>query len=545
MAKNKSEGVVKGQKSKKVGLATAFYPFSLLPFYFFPYLCTDMKIFTSAQVHELDKYTIEHEPVKSVDLMERAAKVLTEAIMAEWSERTPVVVFAGPGNNGGDALAVARMLAEADYKVTAYLFNIHDKLSPECSVNRQRLIDGKRVRFVEISLNFEPPELSGDMLVVDGLFGSGLNKPLMGGFASLVKFINQSQAKVVSIDIPSGLMCEDNSNNIHSNIVRADLTLTLQQKKLSMLMADCQRYVGKLRVLDIRLSPEYIKNTPTPFRILEETDLIPRLRHRSDFAHKGSMGHALIVAGSYGMSGASVLATRACLRSGVGKVTVQTPKRNYDIMQISVPEAVLQIGNDEFAFSESVDCDAFDSLGIGPGVGQDENTAIAIIGQVRRAKCPIVLDADALNILASHRAWMQQLPAGIILTPHPSEFDRMAGGLSADCHDRLMRACRLAQKLQGYVILKGHYSALCMPDGNVVFNPTGNSGMATAGSGDVLTGVITALLARGYNQADACMLGMYLHGLAGDLAVKDIGKESLVAGDIINYLPKAFMRLED
>lgn len=499
-----------------------------------------MKIFTSAQIHELDKYTIEHEPVKSIDLMERAAKAITAAVMEEWSERTPVVVFAGPGNNGGDALAVARMLADNGYKVSTYLFNIHDSLSADCATNRQRLIDQRKVQFTEISLNFDPPELSADTVVIDGLFGSGLNKALMGGFASLAKYINQSPAKVVSIDLPSGLMCEDNTNNIHSHIIRADLTLTLQQKKLSMLMADCQQYIGKLKVLDIRLSPEFIKNTDSFCRILEEKDITSRMKHRADFANKGTMGHALLIAGSYGMSGAAILATRACLRSGAGKVTVHTPRRNYDIMQISVPEAVLQMDRDDLTFSDSVDSDNFDALGIGPGLGQNENTAIAIIGQLRRTKCPIVADADALNILGSHQAWMQQLPKGIILTPHPKEFDRLVGSPSNSSYDRLNRASQLAQRLRGYVILKGHYSALCLPDGHILFNPTGNSGMATAGSGDVLTGIITGLLARGYSQADACVIGMYLHGLAGDLASRDLGKESLVAGDIVKYIPNAF-----
>ena len=502
-----------------------------------------MKIFDSAQIHELDKYTIEHEPIKSIDLMERSAKAITSAITEEWTERTPIVVFAGPGNNGGDALAVARMLADAGYKVSVYLFNIHDNLSEDCATNRQRLIDQRKTQFTEISLNFDPPELSAGTLVVDGLFGSGLNKALMGGFASLVKYINQSPAKVVSIDLPSGLMCEDNTNNIHSNIIRADLTLTLQQRKLSMLMADCQQYIGRLKVLDIRLSPEFISKTDTSFRILEEQDITARLHHRADFANKGTMGHALLVAGSYGMAGTAVLATKACLRAGVGKVTTHTPRCNYNIMQISVPEAVLQIDNDDFTFSESVDSDRFDAVGIGPGLEQNENTAIAIIGQIRRAKCPVVADADALNILSTHQAWMQQLPKGIILTPHPKELDRLIGSPSGSSYERLSRARRLASKLHGYVVLKGHYSAICLPDGNVLFNPTGNSGMATAGSGDVLTGIITGLLARGYNQTDACIVGTYLHGLAGDLAAKDLGKESLVAGDIVNYLPKAFMYL--
>ena len=505
-----------------------------------------MKIFTAAQIHELDNYTITHEPIKSIDLMERAAKTITRTIMDEWTDRTPMVIFAGPGNNGGDALAVARLLAEENYKVSVYLFNIHNKLSDDCAANKQRLIDSKRVgHFTEVTLNFDPPELTEDMVVIDGLFGSGLNKPLIGGFASLVKYINQCPAKVVSIDIPSGLMCEDNTYNIHSNIIRADLTLTLQQKKLSMMMADCQKYIGRLRVLDIRLSKEYIDKTEANCRILEAPDVRRLLMPRDDFAHKGAMGNALIIAGSYGMAGAAVLATRACLRSGVGKVTVHTPRRNYLVMQTAVPEAVMQMDHEETYFSESVDSTDFDALGIGPGLGLVENTAIALIGQIRRTSCPIVADADALNILANHQAWMQQLPSGIIMTPHPKEFDRMAGSTSNNDYERLIRAQQMAEHIKGYIILKGHHSALCMPDGHIVFNATGNSGMATAGSGDVLTGILTALLARGYDKGTACQLGMYLHGLAGDLAAKEVGKESLVASDIIQFLPKAFLKLED
>ena len=504
-----------------------------------------MKIFTSAQIHELDKYTIEHEPISSLNLMERAAKALTRAIEEEWTNRTPVVVFAGPGNNGGDALAVARLLSEDGYQVNVYLFNVHNKLSADCAANKKRLLEAKRVKFTEVVLNFDPPQLEAGMLVIDGLFGSGLNKPLAGGFAAMVKYINQSAAKVVSIDIPTGLMTEDNSYNIHANIIRADLTLTLQQKKLCMMMADNQQYLGRLKVLDIRLSTEYIKNTDCRYSILEEKDIRLLMHPRNDFAHKGNMDNALIIAGSYGMCGASVLATKACLRSGVGKVTTHTPKRNYEIMQISVPEAVLQMDSEETIFSEPVETESFHAMGIGPGLGTNETTAIALIAQLRRASCPVVIDADALNILSSHRAWMQQLPKDIILTPHPKELDRLAGNTSSSCSERLLKASELAERLQAYIILKGHYSALCHPDGKVEFCSTGNSGMATAGSGDVLTGIITALLARGYKQADACRLGMHLHGLAGDLAAKDLGKESLIASDIIQYLPKAFLRMED
>ena len=505
-----------------------------------------MKILTCTQIRELDKYTIDNEPIKSIDLMERAAKALTRGITAVWGSGMEVVVFAGPGNNGGDALAVARMMAEEGYSVKAYLFNIGNKLSADCAVNKERLMQCKSMgKFTEVKDEFDPPALTAKTLVVDGLFGSGLTKPLSGGFASLVKYINQSECKVASIDVPSGLMTEDNSFNAKTNIVMADYTFTLQQKKLSFLFAENQQFLGRIRVLDIRLSAEGLNRIDAAYTMTEESDIRRLITPRGDFWHKGTAGSALIVAGSYGMAGASVLATRACLRSGAGKVKVHVPSLNLGIMQIAVPEAVVDCDADDKLFTEAVPSDDFSAMAIGPGLGTEETTAIAMISQIRRTQAPIVVDADGLNILASHRAWLQQLPKGTILTPHPLEFERLAGCRYADSYERMQKAVEMAKQLQIYIIIKGHYSALCMPDGTVAFNSTGNAGMATAGSGDVLTGIITALLARGYNQKDACLIGMYLHGLAGDLAAEKLGMESLMAGDIIDCLPKAFIRIED
>ena len=504
-----------------------------------------MKIFTRAQIQELDKYTIEHEPIKSIDLMERAARAITKAIAERWDQLVPVVVFAGPGNNGGDALAVARLLTGRGYDVQTYLFNITGHLSADCTENKNRLVDKKgQPLLTEVTQEFDPPRLEEGMLVIDGLFGSGLNKPLAGGFASLVKYINASPAEVVSIDMPSGLMTEDNTYNVSANIIRATLTLTLQQQKLSFLFAETQQYIGQLQVLDIQLSPEGIEKTEAFYTIMEEQQMARMLKPRNPFAHKGQMGHALMVAGSYGMAGAAILATQACLRAGAGKVTVHTPRRNMTIMQTAVPEAVIQADRDENAFTEGIPTEDFQAMGIGPGLGTADQTSISVIAQIRRASCPVVADADALNILANRHAWMQQLPKGIILTPHPKEMDRMEGKC-IDSYERLSKARELAERLQGYVILKGHNTAVCMPDGHIVFCPTGNAGMATAGSGDVLCGIITSLLSRGYERQEACMLGVYLHGLAGDLAARELGEESLIASDLVKYLPKAFLKLRD
>lgn len=477
--------------------------------------------------------------------MERAAIQLTDSIVAEWDKDMKVVVFAGPGNNGGDALAVARMLAVRGYNVSTWLFNTSGRLSDDCKKNRDRLKDVKQAAsFVIVTDEFDPPTLDAQTLVVDGLFGSGLNKPLTGGFASLVKYVNTSPAKVVSIDIPSGLMTESNEYNVKSNIMKADVTLTLQQPKLSFLFPENQQFIGHVEVLDIGISQEGIDKTDAQFYILEKSDITPCLKRRDPFAHKGSMGHALLVAGSRGMAGAAMLAAKACLRTGVGKVTVHTPACNTLPLQIGVPEVVLDVDSDTNVVSEAVDTDCFKAMGIGPGLGTNENTAIAVIGQMRRAQCPIVVDADALNILAAHKAWLQQIPVGAILTPHIGEFDRLEG-VSTDSYERLSKAMLLAERQHAYIVLKGHYTAIITPGGRVLFSPTGNPGMATAGSGDVLTGIITALLARGYTQGEACAIGTYLHGLAGDIAARSLGEESLIASDIINSLPMAFKELSN
>lgn len=502
-----------------------------------------MKIFASHQIRDLDNYTITHEPIESINLMERAAKAIVRAITSKWQAATPVVVFAGPGNNGGDALAVARLLAELGYRVQAFLFNISGKLSTDCEINKKRIEDCKKIdAFTEVTQEFDPPQLQRDMLVIDGLFGSGLSKPLAGGFASLVKYINASPAQVISIDVPSGLMTEDNTYNVRANIIRANYTLTLQQPKLSFFFAENQTFIGQLEILDIKLSAEGMEQIETDFSTIEREEIQQMMLPRSAFAHKGTMGHALLVAGSYGMGGAAILAAKACLRSGVGKVTVHCPKRNNMILQMTVPEAVIQLDQEETTFTEPVETEDFNAMGIGPGLGTNEQTAIALIAQLRRTQCSIVADADALNILANHRAWLQQLPKNIIMTPHVKEFDRLAGQ-SSDSYERLTKAINMAKKMHSYIILKGHHTAICMPDGKVKFNTTGNAGMATAGSGDVLTGILTALLARGYRNANACMVAVYLHGLAGDLAAEDLGMESVTASDIIHYLPAAFKML--
>ena len=502
-----------------------------------------MKILTGGQFRELDLFTIQNEPIDSLELMERASRAVTDEILRRWpDDNRRVFVFAGPGGNGGDGLAVARMLAEAGRVVTAYLFNVRGQLNPDCQTNRDRLADRDDVQLVEITSELVFPDLRQDDLVIDALFGTGLNKPLSGGFALVAKRLNQSKATVVSIDVPSGLMCEDNAYNDTSAIVRATLTLSIQLPKLAFLYAENQRFVGDFVLLPIGLSAEGLDNLKTYLWLTEESEMRALLRHRPRFAHKGTMGHALLVAGSRGMAGAAILASRAALRSGMGKLTLHTPYSCLDIIQCTVPEVVVQMDVDSDIVSSALDAGSFQAVGIGPGLGRSRYTAAALHDYLRQQTGPMVLDADALNLLAENKDWLHDIPAESILTPHPRELDRLVGN-SQTSFERMNRARNLAITYGVFVVVKGHYSQICTPTGDVFFNPTGNAGMATAGSGDTLTGILTSLLAQGYLPAEAVQLGVYLHGLAGDLAAEELGEESLIASDIIQYLPAAFRRL--
>jgi hydroxyethylthiazole kinase-like uncharacterized protein yjeF len=503
-----------------------------------------MKILTAIQMAKLDDFTIKNEPVTSIDLMERAANALCDQIRNICKSGASLKIFAGPGNNGGDALAVARLLAK-EYQIEVFLFNTGGHLSNDCQTNAQKLKDSdSSTIFHEITNQFEMPKLGKNDWVIDGLFGTGLNKPLSGGYALLTKFINRSEAGVISIDIPSGLMCEDNSYNVPAHIVRADYTLTMQCLKPSFLMADNQQFVGELKVMDIGLKENDVTFEQMPYSLLSKDCIKPLLKQRDPFGHKGTFGHGLLIAGSYGMAGAAIIAAHAAMHTGIGKLTIHTPKVNNTILQIAVPETILHHDEENYFFTTPVKMDDYSALAIGPGLGEKKDTAVAFIEQISHTQKPLVIDADGLNILADHKGWIQQIPKDSILTPHPKEFMRLFGN-SLSSFDMLNQAREQAEHQMVYIILKGHRTAICCPNGQIFFNSTGNSGMATAGCGDALTGILLALLAQGYNPADACKLAVYLHGLAGDLAAEELTEEGMTVNDLIHYLPYAIKNLKN
>ncbi len=506
-----------------------------------------MKILPVSKIAELDAYTIQHEPIASIDLMERASKAFVkrfeELALTGTSDIISVDVFVGPGNNGGDALAIARLLPSGVFKVKVWIVTPETKMSKDARVNLDLLKGERQVDFKYINQLAEPPEINSDSIIIDGLFGSGLNRPLSGWFKNVVQYINKSGNRVVAIDVPSGLMGEDNSTNDLQAIVCAAETISFQLPKLSFLLAEYEEFVGEWYVEDIGLHHQKTKEIPSQYCFSTNEDISKLLRSRKRFAHKGQFGHALLMAGSYGKMGANILASKACLKSGVGLLTTHVPRLGYGIIQTSVPEAMASIDRSDILISEHPAINEYSAIGIGPGIGIKPNTQTALKELLNAiGDKALVLDADAINIISECEECLAKLPKNTVLTPHPGELDRLLGK-SHNAFERLQKTIDFARKHEVVVILKGAYSVVVDIDGHCHFNSTGNPGMATAGSGDVLTGIVLAFLAQRYSSIDAARLAAYLHGLAGDLFVEQSSLENLVAGDIIDHLGLAFQQL--
>jgi len=497
-----------------------------------------MKILSAAKIREWDNYTIQHEPIASIDLMERASLACVNWLTTNYPDAPSFGIFCGKGNNGGDGLAIARMLMDRKYLVTVHILEFGHMGTDDFQTNLARLhkLPDTDIHFVQTGEHLHP--IPHDQVIVDALFGSGLNRPLEGVTASLVEHINKSGCEIISIDIPGGLFTDRSSKGTLT--VRADHTLSFQCYKPAFLFAENEHAVGEVHLLDIGLHQGFYNNISSQFELLDDNIIHSVYKPRKRFAHKGNFGHALLLAGSYGKMGAAVLAAKACLRSGAGLVTCHIPKCGYDILQCSVPEVMVLTD-----FSSSIctkledDLSQYQTIGIGPGIGTASETKNLLREIFDSWHSPVVLDADALNIMALQKDLLNLVPAGSILTPHPKEFERLFGE-SANDFDRVLLALQKAKELNCIIVLKGHHTFIATPDGKKLFNSTGNAGMATAGSGDVLTGILTGLLAQGYSPVETAILGVYLHGLAGDLATKNLSEEAMIAGDIIEFLGSAF-----
>ncbi len=490
-----------------------------------------MKILSASQVRAADQFTIENEPIASIDLMERASKAFVEKFLELFVDKRPVAIFCGTGNNGGDGLAIGRILVETGWEVSIYVLGKTG--SEDFEKNLSKAGDCKILT--------EPsdfPSLQANQLVIDGLFGSGLSRPIEGIASQLIQYLNSQSVVRISIDIASGVYA-DQAMEKNAIALKPAYTISFQIPKLTFFHPYSEEYTGKWYVVDIGLDQKFIDNQKSVFAFSEEKELRGLLPQRPRFAHKSQVGKLLIVAGSHGKMGAAALCAKAALRAGIGLTSVQVPKCGIDIMQTLVPEAM--VISDEDKHHISVIEGSGTTVAVGPGIETKQITKTALADFLDLASQPLVLDADALNILSEDKDLLSRIPPESILTPHPGEFRRLVGEWKDD-FEKLEVLRSFCMKYSVNVVLKGAYSAVCCSGGDVFFNPTGNPGMATAGSGDVLTGIVASFLAQGLRPFDALRLGVYIHGLAGDLAVEEIGQNSLIASDIISYISNSFNR---
>ena len=493
-----------------------------------------MKLLTAQQIRDWDQFTIKNEPILSIDLMERASIACVEPIKRIHSNAKlgDIFVICGSGNNGGDGFAVARLLKNEGYPVQVFLLS-DKKLSTDCEHNSKRWTDEANGAITILKSRSDFPVISDAVLIVDALFGTGLKNTVSGMCAELIQFINKQKSTVLSIDIPSGLLADFHEPIPNQAIIEADYTLTFEVPKLSFLLPDTGKYCGQVQILPIDLNRHFLASISSTYHYT----IAWQQKTRSKFSHKGIFGHALIVGGSWGKMGAAVLMCKAALRSGCGLLTAYIPKVGYTIMQSAISECMVSTDDELYELRKfPLDIDTYNAIGVGPGMGTHELTKKAFLYWLALVNKPLVIDADGINIIADSLDEFRnnfKFPAHCVITPHPKEFDRLAG-FSRTSYERLQKQIRFAQEYQVVVVLKGMHTSIATPDGKVYFNSTGNAAMATAGSGDVLTGIIASLLAQGYSETEAAILGVYMHGKAGDQASAD--RSSIIAGDIVEQL---------
>lgn len=496
-------------------------------------------ILNTDQLRAADQATISHEPIRSIDLMERAAGAFVNRFVELIDTKSQIKVFCGTGNNGGDGLAISRMLKQKGFHVDSYIIGDMASGSHDFNLNLHRIETLQSYCHIITQQDF--PTLNHSDIVIDAIFGTGLSRPVHGLNGELINAINQSSAKIYSVDIASGLFADKPIGS--GSIIRPKATISFQTPKLAFLQPTLQQWVGEWYIEDIGLDEVFIEKSDTSYYFTQEATIKKLFVGRNRFVHKGQVGKLQLVAGSQGKVGAAVLSAKAALRSGIGLLSVHIPQCGIEILQTSIPEAMASIDKHKHIITEvdlSFDADA---IGLGPGIGTAEATVTALGQLLESSHRPMVIDADGLNILAKHPSLLEKLPPNSLLTPHPVEFQRLVGRWDND-YEKLALLRRFCIQYQLCMVLKGAFSAVCDSTGIITFNPTGNPGMATAGSGDVLTGIVSSLLAQGHKSIDALRIAVYIHGLAGDLVKEKLGERSLMASDLIDALPDAFQKLE-
>ncbi|WP_415326608.1 NAD(P)H-hydrate dehydratase [Chryseobacterium sp. MMS23-Vi53] len=494
-----------------------------------------MKIFKAQQIRECDQYTIKNEPILSIQLMERAAQTCIDWISENCKNHRNFAIFCGNGNNGGDGFAMARMLYHKGFDVDVFIQSPKAKFSEDATINFKELKEISGITIKDFK-DVEDYRFDKRTIIIDALFGTGLSRNLEGDFKNLIDFLNSKTSVKISIDVPSGLLSDGISSD-GSTIFKADYTLSFQFWKKSFLHPESGKYTGKVEVLDIDLSEEYISQTETKDFVIDDEVVENIFKPRNEFSHKGTYGKSTIIGGSYGKIGAAVLSTRSALKTGTGLTFTIAPKCGYEILQTSCPEAMfIEGGND---FIQNIEIDENSTYGIGPGLGTQKETMKGFLQFLKEYSKPLILDADALNIISQDEKNLKLIPKKSIITPHPKEFERLFGK-TEDSFERVELARKKANELDVYIILKDHHTQVVTPEGNVFYNITGNSGLAKGGSGDILLGILTSFVAQGYSEENAAILGVWFHGKAAEFASEKYSKESMLPTDVINEFGNVF-----
>lgn len=496
-----------------------------------------MKILTAENIRLADEFTIKNEPISSILLMERASSACANWIVENCKKHTKFAVFCGNGNNGGDGFAIARLLYLKGFDVHVFIDSSNEKFSNDAEINYKRLKEFSGISiddFKEINnIQFN------QTVIIDALFGTGLSRKLDGIYVELIDTLNKLNQVKISVDVPSGLF-SDKILEENQTVFKADYTLSFQFWKRSFLHPETGKFAGKVVILDIDLSEEFIEKTTTDYFVIDDTIVHEIFQLRNDFAHKGTYGKSVIVGGSYGKIGAAVLATKSALKTGSGLTFVLAPNCGYEILQTTCPEAMFISAGEKMI--EEIEIQDNTVYGIGPGLGTDSLTEKALLKFLEQSSEPLLLDADALNIISKNKNSVNLIPKNSIITPHPKEFERLFGS-TENSFDRLELGRTKAKELQIFIVLKDHHTQIITPEGNVFYNITGNSGLAKGGSGDVLTGIITSLLAQNYSPQNACILGVWLHGKAADFAASKFSKEAMLPTNVIDELGNVFLDL--
>ena len=498
-----------------------------------------MKILSSEQIRIVDAETIKKEGISSLELMKRAATAFYNWFIENYSNKhTSILIFSGIGNNGGDGLVFARLLHKSGYNVKVCLVEYNENYSEDCAHNLRR-VKAEKIPLKKIFNADLIPDISKFDVIIDGVFGTGLSREVKGVAADVIQLINSSRKPVISIDVPSGLFLDRQT----SFAVKASETVTFQIPKIALYLPENQLFTGNVTVVDIGLNEQAIDETESDIFFIQKKDISPLIKPLSKFAHKGTQGHSLLIGGSLGKIGSVCLASKAALKTGCGLITAYIPKCGMFILQNNFPEAMaIQDKNEEHITSIEYDIKP-DAIGIGIGLGNHSETEEAIHKFLRNNNTPLIVDADGLNILSRNKKWISLLSPNSILTPHPKELSRLIGNWSDD-FDKIQKTRQFAQKYNLIVIVKGAYT-LIIDSEKIYVNSSGTPALATAGSGDVLTGILTSLLAQGYSSLEAAKLGVYIHGLTADLKKNSIHSKAFIASDIIDTIGDAYFYLEE